>query len=382
MKTYFLPLLLSIFVSLSMSAQTNNTLVYDEFSNTYHHYFSPAGYIDYIKDNQYQKYLRKNKIQSIQEESSYYNKRGKKDSFQKTSTFNRLGKTLQIKREKSLLEYQYENDSLPIYICNQWKKRKIETKITYNRNHPVLIEKYAKGKLSSSILRSFNEHGKLLYSIWIDGRMTREVRYTYDESGRKTRTLQFRNGKLKKSWIHECKEEGELASNKKELLSSVCEYREESADGSFTIFQRSIRNGKSFLLKQHFNRDTVKLSSEYFVHDTVLISSNHYNIETRTWTNQNFKKGKLTQKGIVVRDEKNRIIKSEWYNGKNELFRRESNEWSEDNRIGIRIVESGKKLKHKKRTENKFNEQGIIVQSSTFQNDRLTREHKYNYSFF
>ncbi|MES2590072.1 MAG: hypothetical protein V4622_13920 [Bacteroidota bacterium] len=179
-------------------------------------------------------------------------------------TFNSSGKLVSSKYPKFERQSTYLNDTIETARFTNRKGKTEEFKKTYENGKVVLDERFKKGKLVSRTENTYSNKNLINAKLLHKGKKF-EMRYTFNEDNKLTRSEYYKKGKLKQSWVYECKPEGQiLASNKTELISSKCEYREESADGSYVIFTRSIKEKKPYLNKQTYNKDSIRVKEENF----------------------------------------------------------------------------------------------------------------------
>lgn len=256
--------------------------------------------------------LRKQlKVKSIQ--STYTRKNGKQ-SVSKTE-YNAQGRITRLSSRRTEASYTYEHDTLQTGTVSSYRGKTFTSASAYENGRLVSRENHNNGKLTAKIAASYNAQGNILRSQMKQGRRNYEIQYTYGEDGKMTRNVYLVNGKVKKEWIYECKPEGEVVASKTEAVSSFCTYREESADGSFVKFTRSLQEGKPYLTKQTFSKDSVLIQSQRFLNETTLIweSKNEGNTETVISYKDS---GKLRYTQITVFNDKGSVISREYFEGK------------------------------------------------------------------
>src|SRR5574343_209584 len=209
-------------------------------------------------------------------------------------TFNSKGKILTRQTDKASTRYEYLNDTLI---------KRIET---INKKEVKVVE------------RSYNDKNKLTFV-----QQTTNGKLVYQEF--------LINGKVKKTWTYECKEEGVRTDDKKSALESMCRYEEQSNDGSYILFFRQIKEGKEVLVKNYFSKDSIMYLSETFENDSIIthkttfskneIHNIHYakhnkviyetiqkfNDQKQTLENAYLPKGKLRSKTILNYNENGTI---------------------------------------------------------------------------
>lgn len=358
--------------------------MYDVYDDMSYHYFNLSDYLGEINFKERQNVMLNKKVKSIEISGTHYGKKQKLEPYQTTTEFNALGRLTKLTSKNTTRKFEYQNDTLPIYIFEQYKKNIKETKIAYENGKRVKQENFRNSKLTQSREYVYNAAGKISVSKWKFKRNYGEMRYSYNAQNKMTRSEQYRKGKLKNVWVYECKPEGQdLASAKNEILSSTCSYNEESADGSYIVFKRDIKYGKPYLLKRHYSKDSVLFLSEYFENDSILTSSNRYNPETKTWTNNRFYKKKLVGQDIVKYDDNKKLIFYEVYGGRKMKLRYYTkNEFDSNGRLTTEIHGSGKNISYIRKEVHVYNELGLIISTKTYENDKLASEQTIDYKYY
>jgi antitoxin component YwqK of YwqJK toxin-antitoxin module len=168
----------------------------------------------------------------------------------------------------------------------------------------------------------YTDFKKIATSRMKKGRKVFEVNHTYNADKKLVKTVYTVNGKLQKEWIYECKPEGELVTSKDTEVASVCSYREESADGSYAVYTRTLRNGIPYLNKQVFSKDSVLTLVQSFYKDSIL--SWERKIEPQTETTIHYRKsGKFYSKQVLqLNAEGNVIARTNYYKNANKPLSR------------------------------------------------------------
>jgi hypothetical protein len=258
------------------------------------------------------KIRKKLQIKSIKTNSTYKNA---KNNVSTELTYNKMGKNTSFTTKKWSEEKHYENDTLESYVVTTSKKQKTEVKSTYLDGSLNSRSVFKNGKLMSNFTFAYNQHKKVTDTKLTEKKKTYEIKNKYGNENKLVKTVYLINNKIKKEWIYECKPEGELVASKTEALSSFCTYKEESADGSYATYTRTLQEGKPYLNKQIYNKDSVLVSSKTFLNDTILIWENTKinNVETSL---RYKKSGKLIYKQIIIRNENGNVISREFINRK------------------------------------------------------------------
>jgi hypothetical protein len=258
------------------------------------------------------KLRKKLQIKSIKTNAIY--KKGKKN-YSTELTYNKMGKNTSYITKYWSQEKQYENDTLESYVVTTSKKNKTEVKSTYQDGYLSSRSIIKNGKIGSTYNLAYNANKKVTETKLTKKKKTYEIKNSYNDESKLVKTVYLINAKIKKEWIYECKPEGQLVASKTEELSSYCTYKEEAADGSYTTFTRTLRDGKPYLNKQIFNKDSVLVTSKTFLNDTILVweKTKIDNVETFI----NYKKsGKFTYKQIITYDDDGNVLCREYINRK------------------------------------------------------------------
>lgn len=188
-------------------------------------------------------------------------------------TFNSKGKILTRQTDKATTRYEYLNDTLIKRIETINKKEVKVVERSYNdKNKLTFVQQTTNGKLVYQELYNYNDEGFIVKSQIIDlkKKKTYEMRYVYFERNKLKYQEFLINGKVKKTWTYECKEEGVRTDDKKSALESMCRYEEQSNDGSYILFFRQIKEGKDVLVKNYFSKDSIMYLSETFENDSII----------------------------------------------------------------------------------------------------------------
>lgn len=371
--------------------------------------YTPQSYWKYY-DPDYQDYQqglltsKKRENLKIKEISIQHTDKKGKNS-QVILTYNKIGRLLTSKSKRFERTSQYLHDSIEIYRFTKFKNKTEEFKKSFNEDGKLLVdERFKNGKLISKTENTYINSQLINAKLFQNGKLY-EMIYTYNSENKLVKTEFLKNKKVKQSWVYECKPEGELtATTKTEILSSKCEYREESLDGSYAVFTRTIRDSKPYLEKQTFTKDSIKIRQEYFVNDTVL--TYRWSFENKIELKENFKKGKLISydKSILnnqnkcieqVRYKRNKLKKMWKYdydvNGNqilNEFYKKNKLKFStksQYDQFGNKVLEQHSNRKNKKvssKRVNQFNQNGTLKEFEYYDGEKLRFTKKYEYVFY
>ena len=270
-------------------------------------------------------------------------------------TYNKMGKNTSFTNKRFSFEKQYIADTLEAYVRTKSRGKIFEAKSTYSDHLLTTREIYKNGKLTSRYKIDYNPNQKVIQSSLVRKSKKFEIQNLYNDENKLIKTIYLINGKIKKQWIYECKPEGEVVASKSEALSSFCNYKEESADGSYTTFTRTLKEGKPYLNKQVFNKDSILVSSKTFLNDTILIweRSKVANVET---TISYKKSGKINYKQIVNFDNLGNVTSREFLN------RNKSTSYS--------------------KREFKFNTNGTVSSETVYHKGKFQKSIDYEYTFY
>ncbi len=293
--------------------------------------------------------------------------------------YNSKGKLVHSKSDKFERKSEYISDTLENYRFTSYKGKTKENKRTFLGKEILTDERIVKGKRVSLTSNEYTDFGKIKYSKFTGKRKVFEMKYYYDAQNKLIRSEYLKKGKINQSWVYECKEQGELlTSNKNELLSSVCTYREESSDGSYSVFTRSIVDGKVRLNKNIFSKDSILIGNEYYEKDSILI---------RKWSKSNgvdineyYRKGKLDRSWVKKYNTNNQLIESSFLR-KGKLKNKSILSYDEAGNNSIKEEYFGRKMKLQFKYVNSFNPDKTKKQNLYYKKGKLIREQNYSYEF-
>lgn len=209
---------------------------------------------------------------------SVLNKKGK-ETYSYDLVFNTKGKLLSRQTDKSKTNYEYVNDTLIKRVETKSKKQVKIVNRTYNEaNKLTFLQQTTNGKVTHEELYTYNAEGFIVKSQINDlkRKKTYVMNYQYFDRNKLKHQEFLVNGKVKKTWTYECKQEGVRSDTKKSALESVCRYEEQSNDGSYILFFRQIKEGKDILVKNYFTKDSIIYLSETLEKDSLLMYKTTY----------------------------------------------------------------------------------------------------------
>jgi len=190
--------------------------------------------------------------------------------------YNQAGKFTYGFNESNKTEEKkaYLNDTLLTYRSIKSKRKLIEYKTNYSDGKKSNQQKWQNGKLIYDLKFEYTPFGKAAKSTVSKKGKIYEMTYQYNKDKQLEKSTYSINGKVKRVWNHSCKPEGETLKNSKlEVLSSVCKYQEENNDGSFAVFERTIRNNKPYLKKTCFTKDSMFIGEYFYQKDSIIYRS-------------------------------------------------------------------------------------------------------------
>jgi len=403
MKTNIFTIIFSLFLALSAHSQNYWSVLY-YFKNGQK--TGPSSWFneDYTESIEGLQTAKKRKELGIKQVNLSRTYKGKESAT--SIEYNAQGRLVHSKNDNFERTSTYLNDTLEInrVIVDHGKTSVL--KRTYNDQGKLLLEEnWEEGKLKTKIENTFRGNDLLNAKLFYKGD-NYEMKYEFDENQTLTKSVFYKNDKLKQSWNYSCKPEGEaILASKTEMISSRCEYRDESADGSYSVFTRTIKNGYVQLEKETFSKDSIRLMQEFFHDDTVLISRVEYkqNETTRfsyrkgkvhsikkdiykpdlfTSEEHFYVKDKLRILNVTQRDSQKNVIKIERFEGQNKKLK--SSRMFAYDQYGNKVLEQltskeNGEIRYKRTSE--YFDNGAIKASQFFLKGKLRSSAVYTYVY-
>jgi hypothetical protein len=285
--------------------------------------------INNIYFNQKTNHVKEAKVSSI----TYLNKnknKAAKVSYKKW--YNPTGKIIRMESKTDTVVYNYQ-DTLLVSIHRKSKKNEYFTSITYDDQHRV----------SSKSIKKNNQLTMETYYTYFKGqKRTRIERKSYGKKphtylleneyepilDRITKTTYSVDGILKQTWNYECNEKGKIVDTKLETVNSQCRFEQSNNDGSYSVFTRSIVDGKVQLTETLHSADSTFIGYKSFYNDSVVKYS--YMKIGNTEQNKSFNKhGKLIAHSEKEMDAFGNQIAEYKFNKKGERKTRSINTFNE-----------------------------------------------------
>lgn len=202
------------------------------------------------------------------------NRKGKQKKYRKEFTKGNMPtKFIEYKKgqEKVKIESTYSpNDK--VESTKVYKKGELEYSINYKRNEqqkPVEQTKtMANGTVKYKNVWTYNADGCLQeYSRYKNGdKLDRRNTYEYFSPCERSKMMLFNSkGKLKKTWTFDCKQEGEVLIEKKDV-TQVCKWEESDGEYLTKVYQTFDEKGRIY-----------KNVSKYTIKDTLIVETKSYN---------------------------------------------------------------------------------------------------------
>ena len=307
MKIFLLLLLLLPFAAMTQ----NNKRIYRgiQFNGKF-----PSIHEDYFMDQYISlEKRREEKLDSVV--IMMENKRGKQTK--RTITFNRLGHILTTEYGRMKVTYTYQDDSLLVMKRTTTKKNVTERTYEYENGKLVGIKRRDNKKEIARYVYKYNKNGDKTESHYYFGRALKNhfvMRNEYNDKEELMKTTYFVNDELMKTLTYTCDDRGK-ETNKKEEKIGVCQYKEESNDGSYIKYERRLIQDKVYLYEKHYAKDSSFIGSKRWLNDTILVfeyalkegigESNYYS-----------SKGKYMNGWVYKYDDNKRILSRTSYTGK------------------------------------------------------------------
>lgn len=291
-----------------------------------------------------------------------------KDQITRIYSYNVKGRLTQIKSFNKKNEVQgittlsYTKDSLlSEYI--QINKKKKETKFIYqyDENGRFLSNQKIKGgKIQSELIKTYNAQGDVTSRLNKYGRKLKhssENKSYYNTNNDLVKTEYYLNGKLKNVYNYDCKPEGEKEAVKKVKSSDICEWTEESRDGSYKVYSRTTHKKRMYLNIMKYNKDSILIESNRFLNDSTLVYHSLHFENSNSYSNYN-------KKGVL------KYFNSNTFNENGNLI------------LSTRISYWSSRRAHTTITENKYNEKGLITETILLYGKGKPDSIKYYYTFY
>lgn len=223
-----------------------------------------------------------------------------------TTVYNEQGLLLSRCTAKDTTVFAYR-DTLLVSIDRRNRRNHRITTIGYDGESRVVSMQIEKnGKLERSCTAAYFDGEKRTYTEERTfGRRGHVYRLEHDYDtlpGRISGSRYLIDGKVKRTWNYECSEQGKMNPPKTEELSSSCRYEQVNNDGSYSVFNRQLRDGKFSLIEATYSRDSVLISYRRYSNDTLLV---YEQVTTGNITETKYfsEKGRLRRSGKSVKND-------------------------------------------------------------------------------
>lgn len=268
-------------------------------------------------DSNNKEVLKSNNVKTVT--TTYSNKKGKAMN-PSISSYNKQGRIISQQSKNSIKNYTYLYDTIQIKLENTFKNKVYVNETSYENGKLITVKNSRHGKVNNSEKYTYTSFGKIAHSEMTDFEKKKkyEMIYEYDEFDKLRYSAFLTNGKLKKSWNYSCVPEGSLVQAKEIELQSICKFEEQSNDGSYIVFSRSINKGKDFLRKDYFTSDSVMYLSESFENDSILTFRSNYSAYENTFESFS-KNGKRIYRSTLRFNEAKQLIERSYSRKENKF---------------------------------------------------------------
>jgi hypothetical protein len=191
--------------------------------------------------------------------------------------YNEDGKIIRTESKNDTVYFTYQ-DTLLVSIHRITKHTDYLTQVTYDEQQRVATKTVQKNnKLSSTTQYTyFKGQKKTRIERIVLGRKAHSYVLINEFEPlleRISKTTFLIDGEIKQIWNYECNEKGTIVDTKLERVNSECRFEQTNRDGSYSIFNRTIINGKVHLTETLFAADSTRIGYNTYHSDTVLKSS-------------------------------------------------------------------------------------------------------------
>jgi len=297
---------------------------------------------------------KKHEIKQVTRTNAYNNSKKK---YATTYLFNDRHRVSEVRYSKATLHVDYINDTLISSIVREGKNART-TNFKYQGTNKVLEESFSPKKLESRKIIQYDANNNIIFSS-VTAKKTYSMHYDYEDS-KLVKQRFMKDRKILKEWDYSCKPEGETVQEKN--LSTVCNYVEESNDGSYINYSRKEEKGKVMLYKSYFSKDSVCNLMEVFetekgnneTSEYLLKSRSEFSKNTTAYTSYD-KKGKIKYAHFT-----------EWNDQKQLVYKRFTYKGKENKPTEIR---------------NTYNEKGLLTSETTMRKGKESSRASYEYVF-
>ena len=358
---------IAFFYALNLTAQftyyNSHPYIHDESGNSISFYQTEYGRgIESSKTLQQRVELKLKEYKTVRP----INKR--KDQVTTIYSYNEQGRLTQIKSfdKNNELRYlttlKYTRDSLlSEYIGIDKKKRETKYLYKYDKNGRFLSnQKIKQGTIKTEHINTYNTKGKVTSRLHKYGRKLKyssETKNYYNANDDLVKTESYYKVKLKNVYNYDCKPEGEKEVDKKVTSSDICKWTEESRDGSYKVYYRTTNKKRMHLNIKKYNKDSVLIESNRFLNDSILVDHYTHIDNTGTYSSYN-KKGKLQHFNSSTTNDNGNLI----------LY---TNIFYWNSRKAYTTIK-----------ENKYDEKGLISETTLINGKNKPKSIKYYYTFY
>lgn len=249
-------LILLLVISGSLFAQTNSTFQAKYYLNRIKH-FKLEDPLMYEKDMF--NTIKGTEVRKITKSIQYKNKKKKVSTFE----LNEHQRPIALTTSTGTLTMTYFQDTLVSSLNVDGKKPK-KTSYRYEDSKLIFSETLDNNeRLLSRTTVQYNDHGNTSFAS-VQGKRGKTFsmyyEYSEDEPNRVKYQRFMKKDRIKQTWDYTCAPEGQTEQQKRE--STVCNFQEENADGSYVKHVRKLEGGEVSLYKYFFTADSTMYRTE------------------------------------------------------------------------------------------------------------------------
>jgi len=301
-------------------------------------------------------------------------KTGRK-SYQTTFFLNDKHRVQRIEHPNGVTQYSYEKDTLLRAVQIEGKKGVRYFNMEYREGQRVLTQEFYKNELVSLRTNNFDSDGRLIHASLDYPKKRKSTSIFREYAGDELkRTQHYKNGKVIRVLDYTCKPEGE--NQAVAATSTVCNYREESNDGSFIVYTKNERKKGVILIKQYYSADSTLFRVETLKNDSVVLSRQDIDGYNNTLV---YYKEDGSVRSKRVKTFENNINTSLTYNARGKITRMEEIVLGENNQILERKSSHNGSKRQLYTSQYTYDSEDRLISEKRLKRDKLLWEKEYSY---
>ncbi|GEM_PF-4994026 len=233
-----------------------------------------------------------------------------KINYSSNTKYNSKGRVIESNYPNGGQKINYNSDTIVTENIIFHHKKYSKTEYLIDNQTFITRETNNENKIIKECITKKNENGKPISSYTRFGKkmeFSTEVKLFYNSDGKIEKRQHFKNDILVQEWNYDCSKEGKLVKKENVFASSTCIWQDQKNDGSYTTYLREIKNGKSYLSKYEYSKDSVPLSVKIYLQDTILLTSSEKFGATEIVKHYNIK-GKLIKLNTIISNNEGKQI--------------------------------------------------------------------------